>query len=249
MKAFPQVLLLASTLFLSLFLGSCGGSGDDERSLAPTLTILSPKDTLLLSDKVPVEILFNDNSGLVSTEITIGNVDQGNLVYHYSQRGLSGTSDDLSFDADVPPVVEASGENYIIVEVIDEDGNETFVEGSFFILSEDVQDPIINSIMHQGTLSTDPQNSMSVDYSLSDNQGLENLELLFMESFNGNLTGDTIFMRNVALNGIKSIQGSESVTGSPSYPNGIDYKVLAKVTDLAGNSAIYLSTNEYTVAN
>jgi len=204
---------------------------------------------MLLSDKVPVEILFNDNSGLISTEITIGNVDQGNLVYHYSQRGLSGTSDNLSFDADVPPVVDASGENYIIVEVIDEDGNETFVEGSFYFLSEDVENPTINSISHQGVLSTNPQNSMSIDYNLSDNQGLERLEILFMESFNGNLTGDTIFMRTTALSAAKNIQGSELISGSSSYPNGIDYKVLAKATDLAGNSAIYLSTNEYTVAN
>ena len=70
-----------------------------------------------------------------------------------------------------------------------------------------------------------------------------------MESFNGNLTGDTILMRTIALNAVKDTVGSEPITGSSSYPNGIDYKVLAKATDLAGNSTSYLSTNEYTIAN
>lgn len=72
------------------------------------------------------------------------------MVYHYSQRGLNGRSDDLIFDAEVPAVVDARGENYIIVEVLDEDGNETFVEGKFYFLAEDTQDPTINSITHQG---------------------------------------------------------------------------------------------------
>ncbi len=240
---------LGLVLTLSLSLSSCGNSDDDERSAAPTVSIISPKDTLILSDKVTVELLFNDNSGLVSTEITLGNADQGNLVYHYSQRGLNGLSDDLSFEAEIPSVVDATGNNYIIIEVLDEDGNETFVEGKFYFLPEDSQDPTISNIIHQGVLTRDPQSSMSLAYSLSDNQALDSLYLMFLETSNGNFTGDTIWHRGLALNGQKEVQGLEYIPGSLNYFSGANYRVYAKAIDQVGNSKTYISPNEYTVGN
>ena len=242
--------LKALLLALCLSLYSCGSSGDEERSTAPTVTILSPADTLSLSNnKVPVEILFSDNSGLVSTEISIGNADLGNLVYHYSLRGLSGMNDDLQFDADIAPTINPVGENYIIVKCFDEDGNETFVEQTFYFLNQDNSAPTINTIAHQGILTRDPQSAMSIAYDLSDDQGLDSLYIYFMKSQNGNLLGDTIVAQGIKLNGEKQRQGIAYFTGSPNYPGGSSYKVLAKAFDLTGNSRQYISPGEYSIPN
>tara|TARA_R110002050_G_scaffold107485_1_gene217919 strand:- start:1078 stop:1833 length:756 start_codon:yes stop_codon:yes gene_type:complete len=251
MKPFYTSLALKGLLLtLSLGLYSCGGSGDEERSTAPTITILSPADSLSLgNNKVPVEILFSDNSGLVSTEITIGNTDLGNLVYHYSQRGLSGLNDNLQFEAEIPPTINAVGENYIIVQCFDEDGNETFIEGTFYILSPDNTAPIIKTIAHQGILTRDPQSSMSIAYDLSDDQGLDSLYLYFVESENGNLIGDTIVGQGLKFNGEKDLQGLAYFSGNSNYPRGISYKVLAEAFDLAGNSREYISPGEYSIPN
>tara|TARA_R110001592_G_scaffold219477_1_gene473790 strand:- start:191471 stop:192226 length:756 start_codon:yes stop_codon:yes gene_type:complete len=251
MKTLHSSLALKGLLLaLSLSLYSCGGSGDDERTSAPSITILSPADSLNLSNnKVPVEILFSDNSGLVSTEITIGNTDLGNIVYHYSQRGLSGLNDNLQFEAAIPPTINAAGENYIIVQCFDEDGNETFVEQTFYFLNQDNSAPIINTIAHQGILTRDPQASMSIAYDLRDDQGLDSLYIYFMKSQNGNLLGDTLVAQGIKLNGEKNRQGIAYFTGSPSYPGGSSYKVLAKAFDLGGNSRQYISPAEYSIPN
>jgi hypothetical protein len=219
---YTSLALKGVLLALSLGLYSCGGSGDEERSTAPTLAILSPADTLSLSNnKVPVEILFSDNSGLVSTKITIGNADQGNLVYHFSPRGLIGLNDKLSFNADIPPLIDASRENYIIVQCFNEDGNETFVEQTFYFLNQDNSAPIINTIKHQGILTRDPQSSMSIAYDLSDDQGLASLHIYFVESQNGDPLGDTIVAEGVKLNGEKNRQGIAYLRGSPNYLGGL----------------------------
>lgn len=251
MKLFSSTTTRLYPIILTLIIGlySCGGSGDEERASPPSLSILSPKDTLSLTDKVPIEILFSDNSGLVSAEISLGNVNLGNLVYHYSQRGLNGLSDQLKFDAEIPTTVNAEGENYILIKCYDEDGNETFIEGAFYLVNNDLNPPSINAIIHQGILTRDPQSAMSVAYDISDDKGLASLTIAFEETSNGSTIGNTIVSQTINFNGELNSQSFTYFAGSPGYPSGASYKILARAYDQEGNMSEYLSPNEFTIAN
>jgi len=249
MKPLPRHLVLTSLfIVLTITLNSCGAGGDDERTSAPTVNIIRPQDTLNLSDKVPVEILFSDNSGLVSAEITIGNADQGNLVYHFSRRGLSGLNDNLSFEAIIPPAIDAEGKNYIIIKCYDEDGNETFIEGTFYLQENDDIQPVIHMIQPQGILTPDPQTSMSVFYDVTDETGLDSLRVSLISSVSGNL-GNEIASKALKFNGEQNAVGNFFFIGNSNYQTGSKYKVKAQLFDQFGNLSEILLPNEYTISN
>ncbi|MGK0407307.1 MAG: hypothetical protein ACJAZH_001126 [Roseivirga sp.] len=61
----------------------CDNNDEESKLAEPSgTTILSPKDSLRLNDKLRGDIPFNGNRHLVFTEMRLGNVDQGNLVDH-----------------------------------------------------------------------------------------------------------------------------------------------------------------------
>jgi hypothetical protein len=241
--------LLSLFAILTIGVTSCSDNSDEESELSspPTVTIISPKDSIPLSDKVIVEVLFTDNSGLVSTEISLGNIDQGNLVYHYSQRGLSGLSDDLSFQADIPTTVDAQGENYILVKCLDEDGNETFVEGIFYLQDNDLLAPQINILGPQGILTNDASTSMSVSYDVSDDKGLDSLNISFIESFSNGTLGTVLISKSVNFNGQLNAMGTEFILGDPNLQVSTAYKVKATLFDQAGNSSELILPTVYFV--
>lgn len=238
-------------LKLSLFLGfglmvSCGGAEDNAEESLPKITIVSPSDTIGLSDSIAVRILYNDNTGLIFTDISLGTQSGGNLVYHNSQRGLAGTSDEIEFKAIVPSVVGILGENYILVKAKDEDGNEAVKEQSFFVEVVDNTPPVVVNSGVLGFLSQDPNTAFEVAYQLSDDNALKEVEISLLKWAN-NTPGDLLASQTISLQGQAFASGTALFPGSTSYSSGQDFRIKFILRDQAGNSVVHYVVGVYTV--
>ncbi len=236
--------LLASLAVLSLSLSSCGVGGTEENP-SPIISIISPSDTLNLSDSIEVHIVYSDDSGLTFTEVTLGTESGGNTVYHFSQRGLSGLNDELRFNAIVPDALNIVGRNYILVKAGDEDGQESILEQSFVVQDTDLEKPQILRAQTNGVLSQNPNVLFEVSSILQDNKALGELKIRLIE-WNGSL-GSDIYSHSIDLGGQSSTSSSHAIPGSSSYQAGTSFKVKLELKDAAGNSSEYLLPDLYNV--
>lgn len=236
--------LLASLAALSLSLGSCGVGGTEENP-SPIISIISPSDTLNLSDSIDVYIVYSDDSGLTFTEVSLGTESGGNTVYHFSQRGISGMNDELRFQALVPSTLNITGRNYILVKAGDEDGQESILEQSFVVLDSDVEKPQILDAQTNGVLSQNPSVLFEVSYVLQDNKALDELKIRLIE-WNGTL-GSDIYSHSIDLTGQSNAASFHAIPGSSTYQAGTSFKVKLEVKDAAGNSSEWLLPDLYNV--
>lgn len=224
-------------MLLALILQACGGSegtGDDQEAELPQIQIVNPLDTVELADSIAVRIVYSDNTGLIFTEVTLGTQSGGNTVYHSSQRGLAGLSDELEFKALVPSVIDIRGTNYILVKCRDEDGNEQIKEKTFLVRALDVTPPQIIDTNITGVLTTDPNVVFEVSYNLSDNQGLNLLEVDLLDWTSGT-QGAIMKSTSKNLEGSLNAQGFIPIHGNPSFSSVQKFRVRFRVTDNAGN--------------
>tara|TARA_B100001115_G_C15846902_1_gene427309 strand:+ start:3142 stop:3873 length:732 start_codon:yes stop_codon:yes gene_type:complete len=236
--------LLASLAGLSLGLSSCGVGGTEENP-SPIISIISPSDTLNLSDSIDVHIVYSDDSGLTFTEVTLGTETGGNTVYHFSQRGISGMNDELRFQALVPSTLNITGRNYILVKAGDEDGQESILEQSFVVQDPDTEKPQILDAQTNGVLSQNPSVLFEISYVLQDNKALDELKIRLIE-WNGSL-GSDIYSHSIDLAGQSNASSFHAIPGSSSYQAGTSFKVKLEVKDAAGNSSEWLLPDLYNV--
>lgn len=228
------------------FLISCGAAEESPEVFLPKITIVSPVDTLGLSDSVSVRVLYSDDTGLIFTEISLGTQSGGNLVYHSSQRGLAGTSDEIAFKALVPSVVNILGENYILVKAKDEDGNEAIVEEAFFVEIRDNTPPLVLNSGVLGVLTQDPSTAFEVAYQFSDNVALKEAEISLIK-WDNNTAGDLMVSQTVPLQGQMNAAGTALFPGSSSYSLGQDFRIKIVLRDQAGNSLEHYVVGTYKV--
>ncbi len=237
---------LLFALSLSALLISCGSTSDESRGIKPEITVIDPVDSLDLNQPIPVKILYSDNLGLTYTEISLGSQTAGNVAYHYSQRGLNGTSDEIEFSVEVPLGVDASGENYILIKCRDEDDNEAVLEEPFYLVDLDGEAPQITNLSANGALTTDPNTAFEVSYTLSDNKALAQLDLS-LRAWDGSNLGASIISTSIDLQGQSSAASFWTVPGSSNYNSGQEFKIEAYLSDAAGNSSSLVSTAVYTI--
>lgn len=234
---------------LLLVLAACSGedseSGDGSPE-KPQITIVNPIDTINLSDSISVKVLYSDNTGLLFTEISLGTESGGNTVYHSSQRGLSGLDDELYFKALVPPIIDITGRNYILVKCEDEDGNQTISEKRFELINPDNNPPQFKNVYSNGVLSRNPNTVFEVAYEVEDDQALDRIEISF-RAWDGQNLGAEFDGSSVALNGVTSYNNIWIAFGDPSYVPGDQFRVELKLYDKAGNESQMLLNPIYSI--
>jgi len=133
-------IILSSAIFGLLFFTACEDDNEVVDVTAPTITLSEPGtgEAFDAGDAVHFEALFEDDIALATYSINIhDNFDghsHGRLAatsFEYSQSfDLSGTSDDVHEDIDIPSDAFA-GPYHMVVEAIDAAGNSTtFADGS-----------------------------------------------------------------------------------------------------------------------
>ena len=235
-----------SALFGLLFLSTgCSEEGNDDQTQdqKPQITIISPADTIALSDSVSVQILYSDDNELSVTEVSIGTQSGGNTVYHASQRGLSGQQDELVFRAYVPPILNIRGDNYILVKCTDAAGNETIKEQDFYVKDSDNIPPSFGTVYDNGFLSTSSGVVFEIAYEVQDNKALDRVEVRLL-AWDGQNTGAELDMQSQTLSGT-NYNGLASFDGKSSYTSGQEYKVELQVYDEAGNRSTLLMSNVF----
>ncbi|MEQ9263469.1 MAG: hypothetical protein RLP14_09935 [Owenweeksia sp.] len=216
--------------------GSAGQVGQK-----PSVTIVSPLVQVDLTDSVDVLVRFSDDSGLQSAAIALTKIE-GDITYHSALAQLNGnTADTLHYKAGITGGFDISGSNVIQVQCIDTDGNIT-IEEELFTLREKV-DPLVSFNSFTSTVTSAPNQVISVDFTLSDNLGLDNYkaELWGLNSLD---QAETLWKKfdKAGLNGQTSYTASHNyLSTSNGYPSGSRYRVIVTVSDISGNTASYNS--------
>lgn len=227
-------LLLASVLIAT----SCESGNDQDQNTDPKITVVQPVDSFGHEEAIPVDLRFTDDRALESAEITLGTQTGGNIAYHYSMRGLSGTSDDLSFTVDIPFTINAIGENYILVKSKDADGNETLIDEPFTIYLKDDIKPTVDVLNVNGVLTNSPSVLFEVYFQVSDNLQLSeaNVEL---ETSSGAILATKTFTSSVS-----QMAKTAAFPGNGNYQTGTEFRAKVSVTDQAGNQAFAYSNSQ-----
>lgn len=226
-------LLYPTVILPLLFLMAC--REEEPQNQAPVISLIQPVDTFGQNEDIPVELLFTDDSGLELVQITLGTQTGGNQGYHFSERGLSGTNDELSFNVSIPPNFDAVGENYILVKCRDQDGAESILDQSFHIVFKDNQAPSLDGYGAFGFLSSDPAIVFEINYTVSDNEALDRIEAR-LKDFNN---GGAIFATETAVLSGKTAQGSLVFYGGSRFQVGQSFSLELVVFDKAGNQTSF----------
>lgn len=222
---------------------SCSDDGETDQDQKPQISILSPSDTLRLADSIAVQIVYSDDNELSVTEVSLGTQSGGNTVYHASQRGLSGTQDELVFKAYVPSVLDIRGDNYILVKCSDAAGNETIKEQEFYVKDPDETPPTFGTVYDNGFLTTSPGVVFEIAYEVQDNKALDRIEVRLL-AWDGQNTGGELDLVTNSLSGT-NYSGLATFDSKSSYTAGQEYKVELKVYDEAGNQATLLMSGVF----
>lgn len=236
------LLFLVGLFFVAV---SCSDEGDTDQDQKPSINILSPSDTVQLSDSISVQIVYSDDNELSVTEVSLGTQSGGNTVYHASQRGLSGSQDELVFKAFVPSVLDIRGDNYILVKCSDAAGNETIKEQEFFVKDPDETAPTFGNVYDNGFLTTSPGVVFEIAYEVFDNKALDRIEVRLL-AWDGQNTGAELDLITNSLSGT-SYSGLAAFDSKSSYSAGQQYKVELKVYDEAGNRTTLLMSGVFNI--
>lgn len=202
--------IVASTgllaLGLTLLLGACSKSNDEKDIERPVISLLSPgDDSLRGGNALQIRAIITDNELLSQVKIEIH--DDFDAHSHGKKAGapafvwdtimtLSGIETTLDFPVAVPEDI-ASGRYHFQMQALDASGNEAeFVVRSLFLTNAfDTIAPIISNLSttpaaQNGTITVKSGATLSIRAALSDNLGLEKLELKIIRSSNQEIVYD-----------------------------------------------------------
>ena len=234
-----SVLLLTLLILSSCEKDDPGSQGQVGQK--PTVTIVSPLVQIDYSDSIDVVVRFADDRGLQSAAISLTRTN-GNITYHSSVKQLDGsTADTLQLKAWVTGGADITGSNVISVQCMDTDNNITLQE-ELFTVREEVE-PVVTFTFFTSQVSSDPNQVIQADFTLTDNLGLDKYKAELWEldaqdkpqtlwkSFNkGGLNGETTFSAS-----------HQFLSTSSGYPAGSRYRVIVTAEDVSGNTAVYNS--------
>lgn len=221
------VLLASCTLLLS-----CSKDDGDSGSDKPVIILNSPTGDINIGSDIQVDLEFTDNNGLQEVEIRLGNLKVTGNVYDLVQRGLSGTSDALSYTVSPPPGIDISGSNYIYISCKDVDGNETILDRDFDIV--DKQPPTLD------VLAIDDIDIFSGGpvYTYYECYDIGGVEYSATELWMSDAAGSLVSMEDIDENNFSSPPTTTTSINDQvgtNWTSGIYYKLVIKARDVSGN--------------
>ncbi len=191
---------------LTLLVGACSKANDEKDTERPLISLQSPgDDSLRGGDNLQIRAIITDNESLSQVKIEIHDDFDGHS--HGKKAGapafawdtimtLSGKETMLDFPVAVPEDI-ASGRYHFQMQALDVSGNEAeFVVRTLVLTNAfDTIPPIISNLSttpaaQNGTITVKSGATLSIMAALSDNLGLETLEVKIIRSSNEEIVYD-----------------------------------------------------------
>ncbi|MFN3917779.1 MAG: DUF4625 domain-containing protein [Flavobacteriales bacterium] len=234
---------------LALAISSCKKKEVDNEQ--PVITSASGDATVQVGTKLNLTATITDNKELKQLKIDIHDLFDGHGHRSFSPFSIvqiftiSGSSYSFNGQIDIP-VNAATGPYHAVFYALDESGNQSkFREHDFTIVNPGEQ-PIISitSPDFSTSVSFSVGTSFSVIGSITDNTGLEKIEVLFEKA---NSPGAPIYDVDFNVVGVTSWDFQTDGNVSIQIPIGAstgNYNLIVKVKDIDGNYTLYIGKVE-----
>lgn len=215
------------------------GDSTDTASARPTITILQPIAQIEADgNQIKLEIDFTDPGELISAIITLQSTTLSGAVYFTQERGLSGKSDKLTLNANLPKL-NSLGDHLLVVRAKNGKNKEKVVNLDFKLT--DSTKPIVKLNNFYADLSQNPGTPHSkFDYTASDNYGIKSILKEIIQTDANGKEFHSLYSKthDFPESGLTLTHTDDKEIDPVSSSFGYYYKGKLTVTDVAGNQTV-----------